>query len=52
MKKTIIQKIKLGILSLSALGLLAACNTTDDYEQNPEQPPAVEESEDMEAETP
>lgn len=53
MNKKRMDKIKLTLLSVLTLGLLAACNTTDDYEENPEQPPAVEEpADDTGAETP
>lgn len=53
MNEKIMHKFKLALLSVTALGLLAACNTTEDYEENPDQPPAVEEpADDTGAETP
>lgn len=44
MKNTRWKKFKIGLLSLSTLGLLAACNTTDEYEEDPEMGPPTEES--------
>lgn len=50
MEKTRFTKFKMGLLTLSTLGLLAACNTTDDFEENPEMgPPPAEEPVDEEA---
>lgn len=44
MSKTLLQKLKLGTLGLLSVGLLAACNTTDEYENNPDMgPPAANE---------
>lgn len=44
MSKTIMQKLKIGTLALLSIGLLAACNTTDEYEQNPDMgPPSANE---------
>lgn len=38
------QKLKIGTLALLSIGLLAACNTTDEYEQNPDMgPPSANE---------
>lgn len=50
MNKTLLRKFKIGLLSLSTLGLLAACNTTDDFEENPDMgPPPAEEPVEEEA---
>lgn len=48
MNNTVWKKIKIGILSLSTLGLLAACNMTDDYEESPDMgPPPAEDPADQ-----
>ena len=39
MSKTLMQKLKIGTLGLLSVGLLAACNTTEEYEENPEMGP-------------
>lgn len=62
MKKTLLKKMQLGILSLSAVGLLAACGSNNmEEEPAPEDPavedpaeeaPAIEEPADDGAETP
>lgn len=44
MSKTFWKKVKIGFLTLSTMGLLAACNTTDEFEENPDMgPPSTEE---------
>lgn len=44
MNKERMQKLKIGALGLLSVGLLAACNTTEEYEQNPDMgPPAANE---------
>lgn len=50
MNKTLMHKLKLGILGLFSVGLLAACNTTDEFEKNPDMgpPSATEEPADGE----
>ena len=52
MSKTLMQKLKIGTLGLLSVGLLAACNTTEEYEENPEMgpPSATEEPADEEVE--
>lgn len=44
MKKELLKKLKLGVISLSAIGLLAACGT-DNMEEDPgmDEEPGVEE---------
>lgn len=43
MNKTLLRKMKFGLLTLSAAGLLAACNTTKEYDENPDMgPPSVD----------
>lgn len=43
MSKTLMHKLKIGTLGLLSVGLLAACNTTDEYEQNPDVGPPTDE---------
>lgn len=50
MSKTLTKKLKIGLLGLLSVGVLAACNTTDDYEENPEMGPETEEPVDGEVE--
>ena len=52
MSKTLMQKLKIGTLGLLSIGLLAACNTTDEYEENPDMgpPSATEEPADEDVE--
>lgn len=52
MSKTLMKKLKIGTLGLLSIGLLAACNTTDEYEKNPDMgpPSATEEPADEDVE--
>ena len=50
MSKTLTKKLKIGLLGLLSVGVLAACNTTDDYEEDPEMGPETEEPVDGEVE--
>lgn len=44
MNQKVRKKFRLSMLTLLTVGLLAACNTTDEYEENPDMgPPSVEE---------
>ena len=48
----LLQKLKIGTLGLLSVGLLAACNTTEEYEQDPDMgpPSATEEPADEDVE--
>lgn len=50
MKKELLKKLQLGIISISALGLLAACGTDDTEDPLMEDEPAVEEPAEEDAE--
>lgn len=43
MNKELLKKLKLGLVSLSAVGLLAACGTEDMEEPPVDEDPAIEE---------
>lgn len=43
MNKEMLEKLKMGVISFAAVGILAACTTDDGVEEQPVDEPAVEE---------